>query len=114
MTHGYVHLGWINGFQEVEWRNNPLANCHNMDALWGFMIRVGEQCCMLVSADLRDPILWWLLKVGTRQKWLLTPLTDDSYRWGLSGPTSTSQSADNDEGLQGTGWGDGGPVYLGT
>ena len=32
----------------------------------------------------------------------------------LSGPTSTSQSADDDEGLRGTGWGDGGPVYLET
>ena len=28
----------------------------------------------------------------------------------ISGPTSTSQSADDDEGLQGTGWGDGGPA----
>ena len=32
----------------------------------------------------------------------------------LSGPTSTSQSADDDEGLRGTGWGEGGPVYLET
>ena len=32
----------------------------------------------------------------------------------MSGPTSTSQSAENDKGLQGTGWGDGGPVYLET
>ena len=32
----------------------------------------------------------------------------------LSGPTSTSQSADDDEGLRGTGWGGGGPVYLET
>ena len=32
----------------------------------------------------------------------------------MSGPTSTSQSADDDEGLQGTGWGEGGPVYLET
>ena len=34
--------------------------------------------------------------------------------WALSGPTSTSQSADDDEGLRGTGWGEGGPVYLET
>ena len=34
----YIHPGWVNGFQEVEWRNDPLVNCHNMDALWGFMI----------------------------------------------------------------------------
>ena len=33
---------------------------------------------------------------------------------GVSGPTSTSQSADDDEGLRGTGRGDGGPVYLET
>ena len=32
----------------------------------------------------------------------------------VSGPTSTSQSADDDEGLRGTGWGEGGPVYLET
>ena len=32
----------------------------------------------------------------------------------VSGPTSTSQSTDNDEGLRGTGWGEGGPVYLET
>ena len=32
----------------------------------------------------------------------------------LSGPTSTSQSTDDDEGLRGTGWGEGGPVYLET
>ena len=32
----------------------------------------------------------------------------------MSGPTSTSQSADNDEGLRGTGWGEGRPVYLET
>ena len=32
----------------------------------------------------------------------------------LSGPTSTSQSTDDDKGLRGTGWGDGGPVYLET
>ena len=34
--------------------------------------------------------------------------------WSVSGPTSTSQSADDDEGLRGTGWGEGGPVYLET
>ena len=33
MTHGYIHPGWVNGFQEVEWRNDLLANCHNMDTL---------------------------------------------------------------------------------
>ena len=32
----------------------------------------------------------------------------------VSGPTSTSQSTDDDEGLQVTGWGEGGPVYLET
>ena len=32
----------------------------------------------------------------------------------MSGPTSTSQSADDDEGLRGTGWGEGRPVYLET
>ena len=32
----------------------------------------------------------------------------------VSGPTSTSQSADDDGGLQGTGWGEGRPVYLET
>ena len=32
----------------------------------------------------------------------------------LSGPTSTSQSTDDDKVLRGTGWGDGGPVYLET
>ena len=32
----------------------------------------------------------------------------------VSGPTSTSQSTDNDKGLQGTGWGEGRPVYLET
>ena len=32
----------------------------------------------------------------------------------VSGPTSTSQSVDDDEGLRGTGWGEGGPVYLET
>ena len=63
MTHGYVCLGWVNGFSEVKWRNNLLVNCHNMDALWGFMIQAGEQCHMSVLSDLRDPILWWLLKV---------------------------------------------------
>ena len=61
MTHGYVHLRWVNGFSKVEWRNDPL--CHNMDVLWGFMIWAGEQCCMSVLADLRDPVLWRLLKV---------------------------------------------------
>ena len=40
-----------------------MANCHNMDALCGFMIRAGEQCRMLVLAKLRDPVLWRLLKV---------------------------------------------------
>ena len=63
MTHRYIHSGWVNGFQEVEWRNDPLVNCHNMDALWGFIIQAGEQCHMLVRAELRDPVLWWLLKV---------------------------------------------------
>ena len=38
MTHRYICPGWVNGFQEVEWRNDLLVNCHNMDALWGFMI----------------------------------------------------------------------------
>ena len=70
----WIHLPWmVNGFQEVEWRNNPLANCHNMDTLWGFMIRAGEQCCMSVPADLRDPVLWRLLKV-----WNLTETTLDT------------------------------------
>ena len=44
-----------------------------------------------------------------------TPATEvftDARR--LSGPTLTSQSADDDEGLRGTGWGEGGPVYLET
>ena len=63
MTHGFICPGWVNGFQEVEWRNDLLANCHNMDALWGFMIQAGEQCWMLVLAELRDPVLWQLLKV---------------------------------------------------
>ena len=40
-----------------------MANCHNMDALWGFMIQAREQCQMSVPADLRDPVLWRLLKV---------------------------------------------------
>ena len=56
-THGYICPGWVNGFQEVEWRNDPLANCHNMDALWGFMIQAEEQCHMSVPADLRDLVL---------------------------------------------------------
>ena len=77
MTHGYVCLEWINGFQEVKWRNDPLVNYHNMDTLWGFMIQAGEQCCMLVPDDLRDPVLWHLLKVGTQQKQLLMLLTDN-------------------------------------
>ena len=38
----------------------------------------------------------------------------DNLTIQLSGPTSTSQSADDDEGLRGTGWGEGGPVYLET
>ena len=64
MTHGYIHPGWVNAFQEVEWRKDLLVNCHNMGTLWGFTIRAGEQCHMLVPANLRDPILWRLLKVG--------------------------------------------------
>ena len=78
MTHGYVCLGWINSFSKVKWCNDPLANCHNMDTLWGFMIQAGEQCCMSVLANLRDPVLWQLLKVGTQQKRLVMPLTDSS------------------------------------
>ena len=50
-------------FSEVEWRLDLLANCHNMDALWVYMIWAGEQCHMLVPADLKDPVLWRLLKV---------------------------------------------------
>ena len=64
MTCGHIHPGWVNGFQEMEWQNDLLVNFHNMDTLWGFMIRAEKQCCMLVLADLRDPILWQLLKVG--------------------------------------------------
>ena len=41
------------------------------------------------------------------------PFAAHPWLW-LSGPTSTSQSADDDEGLRGTGWGEGGPVYLET
>ena len=63
MTHGYVCQG-ATQFSKVEWRLNPLTNCHNMDALWGFMIWVGEQCQMLVPANLKDPVLWRLLKVS--------------------------------------------------
>ena len=63
MTHRYICPGWVNRFQEVEWKNNLLVNCHNMDTLWGFMIWAGEQCWMLVLAELRDPVLWQLLKV---------------------------------------------------
>ena len=77
MTHGYIRPGWVNGFQEVKWQNDPLANRHNMDSLWGFMIRVGEQCWMLVLANLRDPVLWQLLKVGIRRKRLLVSFADD-------------------------------------
>ena len=76
MTHRYICPGWVNGFQEVEWRNDPLVDCHNMDTLWGFMIQAGEQCWMLVPADLR--VLQWLLKVGIRWKRLLVLFTDDS------------------------------------
>ena len=77
MTHRYIHPEWVNGFQEVEWRNDSLANCHNMDTLWGFMIQAGEQCHMLVPADLRDPVLWRLLKVGIQWKQLLVSFADD-------------------------------------
>ena len=35
-----------------------------MDVLWGFMIWAGEQCCMLVPNDLKDQVLWRLLKVS--------------------------------------------------
>ena len=48
---------------------------------WGFMIQAGEQCCMLVPADLRDPVLWQLLKVGTQQKQVLILFTDNFLRW---------------------------------
>ena len=90
MTHGYIRPGWVNGFQEVEWRNDPLANCHNMDALWGFMIRVGEQCRMSVPAELRDPVLWRLLKVWNSTETAFDTVTDESNRWGsLTGRGTT-------------------------
>ena len=82
MTHGYIRPGWVNGFQEVKWRNDPLANCHNMDTLWGFMIRAGEQCWMLVPAELRDPVLWQLLKVWNSTEMAVGTVTDESNRWG--------------------------------
>ena len=78
MSHRYIHPGWMNGFQEVEWRNDPLANCHNMDALWGFMIQVGEQCQMSVLAELRDLVLWWLLKVWNLTEMAFDTVTDES------------------------------------
>ena len=93
MTHGYICPGWVNGFQEVEWRNDPLANCHNMDALWGFMIQAGEQCRMSVPAELRDPVLWRLLKVWNSMEMAPGTVTDESDRWGSStgrGMTSVS------------------------
>ena len=76
MTHGYIRPGWVNGFPEVEWRNNPLANCHNMDTLWGFMIQAGEQGRMLVLAELRDLVLWQLLKVWNSTEMALDTITD--------------------------------------
>ena len=45
---------------------------------------------------------------------LLLPVYYMWLKYSMSGPTSTSQSADDDEGLRGTGWGEGGPVYLET
>ena len=78
----------MNGFQEVEWRNNLLVNCHNMDTLWGFMIQAGEQCRMSVLAKLRDPVLWQLLKV-----WNLTEMAFGTF---------TDKSTDGDLQLEGT------------
>ena len=93
MTHGYIHPGWVNGFQEVEWRNDPLVNCHNMDALGGFMIRAGEQCRMSVPAELRDPVLWQLLKVWTSTETAFGTIADESNRWGsLTGRDTMSAS----------------------
>ena len=41
MTHDYVHLEWSK-FSKVKWRLDLLVNCHNMDALWGFMVQARE------------------------------------------------------------------------
>ena len=79
MTHGYVQQGTTK-FSEVTWRLNLLVNCHNTDALWGSTTQAGEQCQMLVPNDVKDPVLWRLLKVGLNRNnpWhhLLTGLLD--------------------------------------
>ena len=60
-----------------------MANCHNMDALWGFMIRAGEQCRMSVPAELRDPVLWRLLKVWNLMETALDTVTDEFQQMGI-------------------------------
>ena len=68
-------------FSEVEWRLDPLANCHNIDTFWEFMIQAGEWCCMLVPSDLKGPILWRLLKVYLCNQTTFVSLADGMLRW---------------------------------
>ena len=54
----------VERFDEEQWRNNVLTEAHCDNALWGYMIRIGEQLCLWVPGEFEDDVLLKLICVG--------------------------------------------------
>ena len=63
MLHGAILPG-EDRFSETRWHNDVLEECYNDDALWGYVVRVGEELRLRNLGDWTDPVLYRLFRMG--------------------------------------------------
>ena len=54
----------VEGTDLQQWRDDALIECHNDDALWGFVVRVYETICRRTENQWDDPVFLRLMQMG--------------------------------------------------